>query len=136
MAALLRRRAALVLVVVLTLMILPATALADGRTVLSDYQDNGSIDACYSRADLADALRIARADQRTYANALDVVRQAQITNLAGEDGTCEANPEGTDTGEGGGPGLGLWIGLAVGVGLVAAGAGAWARRNAGDGDEA
>jgi hypothetical protein len=144
-APLLRRRVALLLIVALAAvpgvvaLALPAAALAGagpgGSAVLADFDDNGRIDACYSRADFRDALRRARADQRLYGVAIDVIQQAQATNVAGPDGSC--------AGEGGGPGaegddgdvgIGLWIGVVVALGLVAAGAGVLARRN-GDADD-
>jgi uncharacterized repeat protein (TIGR01451 family) len=72
--ALLRRRVALLLLALFALsgLVLPAIGLADGRAILSDFEDNGQIDECYTRAEFQQALRLARADERVYAG--DVVR--------------------------------------------------------------
>lgn len=136
--ALLRRRVALLLLALFALsgLVLPAIGLADGRAILSDFEDNGQIDECYTRQEFQQALRLARADERVYGNAVDAIEEAQVTNVARPGEECQATV--TDSGEGddGGVGIGVWIGLAVAVGLVAAGAGAWARRSGpGDGTE-
>ena len=133
MAALPRRPVALLVILALALLGASATALADGRDVLADYEDNGRIDACYTRAEFQEALRLARDDQRQYGAAVDVILDAQITNVArpgepcGAPGATTAVPVEDDSGSG----LAIWIGLAVAVGAVALGAGAWARRGAG-----
>jgi hypothetical protein len=128
--ALLRRRVALLLLAVFAaLAILPVAAVATGQEILSDFEDNGQIDECYTRQEFQQALRLARADERVYGNAVDALEEAQVTNVAREDGSCEGESPSTDAGDDGGVGIGVWIGLAVAVGLVAAGAGAWARRS-------
>lgn len=137
--ALLRRRVALLLLAVLAAVAalsLPVVALADGRAILSDFEDNGQIDECYTRGEFRQALRLARADERQYGNAVDAIEEAQVTNVQrpGEECAAEAASSGEGD-EGGGIGIGVWIGLAVAVGLVAAGAGAWARRGGAGGSE-
>ena len=112
-----------------------APAVASGQEILSDAQD-GPIDNCYSRAEYREALRLARDDQRLYSAAIDIIDQAQNTNVTvpGEPcGTTSTVPAAVAEEDGGGSAL-LWVGLAVAVGVVAVGAGAWARRGAGRDD--
>ena len=114
---------------------MPVAALADGQAILNDFEDNGQIDECYTRQEFQQALRLARADERVYGNAVDALEEAQVTNVARPGEECSA-VDGECEGDDGGVGIGVWIGLAVAVGLVAAGAGAWARRSGpGDGTE-
>lgn len=132
MAPLLRRRVALLLVLVLGALALPAPALADGRAILEDFREDGRIDRCYTRAEFREARELVRADQVQYGAGADVILDAQATNVAEPGEPCRAPAPATAVTEddGGGSGLGLWIGVAVAVGVVAAGAGAWARRGA------
>ncbi|MDX6556487.1 MAG: hypothetical protein QOD86_2682 [Miltoncostaeaceae bacterium] len=136
-AALLRRRVALLLLAVFaTLALLPVAAVASGQDILSDFEDNGQIDECYTRQEFQQALKLARADERVYGNAVDALEEAQVTNVARPGEECDATAGTNGEGDDGGVGIGVWIGLAVAVGLVAAGAGAWARRSGpGDGSE-
>lgn len=107
-----------------------ATALADGRDVLADAQDNGSIDGCYSREELNEALDLARGDQRIYSVTVDLIKGARQTNVARPGVPCgtlaavDERPVEDDSG--GSPGV--WIGVAGVVGAVAVGAGVWAAR--------
>ena len=137
MPALLRRRVALLLLAVFAaLAVMPVAALADGQAILNDFEDNGQIDECYTRGEFQQALRLARADERVYGNAVDALEEAQVTNVARPGEECSAASASAGEGDDGGVGIGVWIGLAVAVGLVAAGAGAWARRSGpGDGRE-
>jgi hypothetical protein len=130
MAALLRRIATIAVIAVLALLALSASALASGRDVLGDYQDNGRIDACYGRSEFREALSLAQDNQRVYGNAIDVIRDAMDTNLARPGERCTAAQQAPDRAvdDSDGSGAALWIGLAVAVGVVAVGAGAWARR--------
>jgi hypothetical protein len=132
--ALLRRPASLVIMLALALLVLSATALADGRDVLADAKDNGRIDACYTRAELNEALHLARADQRLYGSTVDLIRDARITSVERPGEACgsgaAAVPAAAVQDTSGGS-LGIWIGLAVVVGAVAVGAGVWARRGRG-----
>ena len=133
-AALLRRAPALVVILGLALLALPGTALADGRDILADYEDNGRIDSCYTRAEFRDALRLLRDDQRQYANAPEVVSEAEITNVAHRGEPCGAarTAPAAAVDDGSGPSSALWLGV-VGVVVVGAvGGGVWARRGRGD----
>ena len=133
-AALLRRAPALVVILGLALLALPGTALADGRDILADYEDNGRIDRCYTRAEFRDALRLLRDDQRQYGNAADAVPQAEITNVARPGEPCGASrtAPAAAVDDGSGPSSALWLGV-VGVVVVGAvGGGVWARRGHGD----
>jgi len=120
--------------IVLALLGPAAVALADGKDVLADAQDS-RVDACYSRAELRDALRLARADQRLYSAIVDTIEEAQISNVTVAGQPCgsgrrvphEAIPDDSGTGPE------LWIGLLAAVGVVAVGAGAWAHRAGGGG---
>jgi hypothetical protein len=118
----------------LALLGLSATAFADGRDVLADVQDNGRIDGCYTRAEFRDALRLASDDQRLYGSAVDLIKEARITNVEvpGEPcGAARTVPETAVEDDSGGS-LGIWLGLAIAVGAVAVGAGVWARRGGRD----
>jgi len=120
----------------LALLGLSATAFADGRDVLADAKDNGTIDGCYTRAELRDALRLAGNDQRLYGETVDLIKEARITNVKvpGEPcGGVRTVPAAAVEDDSGGS-IGIWIGLAVAVGAVAVGAGVWARRGAGRDD--
>lgn len=108
---------------------LAASALADGQAVLADAVD-GQIDACYSRAEFRDALNQARADQRLYGTAIDVIKVATISHVTvpgqpcGTGRTVPRHPvavssSGAST---------LWGGAALLVVAGAVGAGALARR--------
>jgi hypothetical protein len=133
--ALLRRPASLLIMLALALLGLAATALADGRDVLADVQDNGRVDGCYTRAELNEALDLARDDQRLYGSAVDLIRDARITNVERPGQPCGTSVATADAAveDDSGGSLGIWIGLAVAVGAVAVGAGVWARRGAGRG---
>jgi hypothetical protein len=76
-------------IVMLALVLLgpAAVAVAGGRELLADAQD-GRVDACYSRAEFRDGLRLARADQRLYGFALDAIKEAQISNVAVDGRPC------------------------------------------------
>lgn len=63
-------------------------ALGSGQQVLADYEDNGQIDGCYTLADFEDALRRIRPDQQQYGAAVDVIRQAELTNIRRPGGAC------------------------------------------------
>jgi hypothetical protein len=133
-AALLRRAAALVVILGLALLALSGTALADGRDILADYEDNGRIDSCYTRAEFRDALRLLRDDQRQYGNAADAVPQAEITHVAHPGEPCGAarTAPAVAVDDGSGPASMVWLGV-VGVVVVGAvGGGVWARRGSGD----
>lgn len=63
-------------------------AFGSGQQVLADYEDNGQIDGCYTLADFEDALKRIRPDQQQYGAAVDVIRQAELTNIRRPDGAC------------------------------------------------
>jgi hypothetical protein len=111
-----------------------ATALADGRDVLADVKDNGRIDGCYSRADLNDALDLARGYDQLYGVSVDLITEARITRVERPGAPCGSAVAAEDAAEGGSGGsLGVFLGAAVAAGAVAVGAGAWARRSGGAG---
>jgi len=136
-AALLRRRVAPLLVLAVVIALLPAAALASGRAVLADYRDNGRIDSCYTLADYQQALRLVRPDQAQYGALVDVILNAQVTNLKVAGQPCRpqvATTTATDQDDdGGGSSTFLWVGVVLAVGVVAIGAGALARRRRGGG---
>lgn len=113
-----------------------AVAVADGRDVLADAKDNGRIDACYSRAEFREATRLARADQRLYADLPDLIAVAGISHVERKGQPCgsdRAIPSGAVDVDSSGW-AGLWGGVALAVGVVAVGAGAVARRGSGGRD--
>lgn len=65
-------------------------ALAGGRQVLADYEDNGQINGCYTLADYEEALKLIRPDQQQYGAAVDVIRQAELTNIRRPGQACGA----------------------------------------------
>ncbi len=86
--AIIRRSVAVSFIAALFLGVLAMPAFAGGRQVLADYEDNGQINGCYTLAEFEDALRIIRPDQQQYGAAVDVIRQAELTNIRRPDGAC------------------------------------------------
>jgi hypothetical protein len=86
--AIIRRSVAVWFVVALAMGVLAVPAFAGGRQVLADYEDNGQINGCYTLAEFEEALRIIRPDQQQYGAAVDVIRQAELTNIRRPDGAC------------------------------------------------
>jgi len=129
---LLRRLTGLVMAVLLLGLAVSATALADGRAVIADYDDNGVIDACYSDADFAAGLRIANAEQQQYGAAVDVIEQKQLEC----GGTAASTVPLTDDGDsGGGSGLTIVVIIAAVAGAAAFAYIAWTRRRPGAGGD-
>lgn len=89
-AALIRRSVAVSFVVALLLGVFAMPAFAGGRQVLADYEDNGQIDGCYTLADYEEALKLIRPDQQQYGAAVDVIRQAELTNIRRPGQACGA----------------------------------------------
>lgn len=77
-------------VVALLLGVFAMPALAGGRQVLADYEDNGQINGCYTLADYEEALKLIRPDQQQYGAAVDVIRQAELTNIRRPGQACGA----------------------------------------------
>jgi hypothetical protein len=131
-AALLRRRVASLLLLTLVLSGLPAAAWASGADVLADYEDNGSIDRCYTSAEYAAALASVRSDRQQYGDEVGEIRRARVQQLKRPGEPCRPPVVSTVTttsgGDGGGTSPFVWVGLGLGVGVVAIGAGAVARR--------
>lgn len=125
-------RFALFVIVVLAALV-PATALADGQDILDDFNDNGQIDECYTRAEFQEAQELVRDDERQYGALAEVLAEAQIQNLERPGEPCGAGQIPTEIADAdsGGSNLGLFIGLGGAVLIVAIGAGIWARRGAG-----
>ena len=130
MAALLRRRVALLsLVIAVAMALVPAGLLAGGRDVLADYEDNGQIDGCYTLQEFEDALRLIRPDQRQYGAAVDVIRQAELTNIekpgqpCGSASTTPAAAPASGGDDGGVPTALIVVLVVAGVALV--GGGVW-----------
>ena len=71
---------------VMGVLAMPASGV--GQQVLADYEDNGRIDGCYTLAEFEDALRLIRPDQQQYGAAVDVIRQAELTNIRRPGGAC------------------------------------------------
>ncbi len=124
------RRALFLVIIALGALLAPAGALADGRDILNDFEDNGQIDECYTPAEFDEAFGLVRDDERQYGALVEVLSDARITNVEKPGEACGANQIGSDIVDvdDGGSSLGLWIGLAGVVLVVAIGAGIWARR--------
>lgn len=134
MVILLRRLTGLIVAVLLLGLAVSATALADGRAVIADYDDNGVIDACYSDAEFADGLELANADQQQYGAAVDIIEQKQLE--CGEETITPVNPaDAGDSGDGGGSALTIVIVIAAAAGLAAFAFVAWTRRRPGPGED-
>lgn len=97
-----------------------------GRAVLADYEDNGQIDGCYTLAQYEDALKLIRPDQQQYGAAVDVIRQAELTNLRRPGEACAGTASATTVAlqEDGGLPMAVWI-IIVLAGLAVIGAVAW-----------
>ncbi|MGD9696577.1 MAG: hypothetical protein AB7V42_13090 [Thermoleophilia bacterium] len=126
MAALLRRPAAIVLIVASALLGLPALALAGGQDVLDDLKDN-RIDGCYSRADFAAAIKSLKLEERLYSGKVEILNGALVRHAKGTDGTCGVPAPAEPARDDSGGDRWLWLGLGLGVGVVSVGAG-WASR--------
>lgn len=115
--------------IVLVLLTQASAALAGARDVVEDAGD-GRIDLCYPYADFRDALAQARADQRLYANEIDVIKEGMVTNVAVKGQPCGSGrsvPARADDVGGSGAG-GLWAGALAVVVVAGVGGGALARR--------
>ena len=97
-----------------------------GRAVLADYEDNGQINGCYTLAQYEDALKLIRPDQQQYGAAVDVIRQAELTNLRRPGGACASAASATTVAVQDDSGLpaAVWI-IIVLAGLAIVGAVAW-----------
>ena len=115
--------------ILLALLVTAPAAFADGRDVLADAKDN-RVDECYTRAELNEALRLARADQRLYGVLVEMVEQAGIGNVTVEGQPCGSarRVPGGAIDDAGGASPALWGGALLAVGLVGTGAGLLARR--------
>jgi len=130
---LLRRLSGLIVAVLLLGLAVSATAVADGRAVIADYNDNGVVDACYSDAEFVEALQLANADQEQYGAAVDLIEQKQLE--CGPTATPGPVPDVDDPGDGNGATLSIIIGVAVIAGLAAFAYVAWVRRRPGSGED-
>ncbi|MBM3664883.1 MAG: hypothetical protein FJW92_03705 [Actinobacteria bacterium] len=89
-AALIRRSVAVSFLAALLLGVFAMPAFAGGRQVLADYEDNGQINGCYTLPDYEEALKLIRPDQQQYGAAVDVIRQAELTNIRRPGQACGA----------------------------------------------
>jgi hypothetical protein len=114
----------------LALLVTAPAALASGQDVLADAKDNQRVDGCYTRSELDDALRLARADQRLYGVLVDVISEAQISNVKVKGQPCgkARRVPGRAIDDTGGASPALWGGALLAVGVVGTGAGLLARR--------
>ena len=104
----------------------PAVALSSPQDVISDYNDDGQIQGCYTKKDFEAAIDRLDPNGAIYEQSRDILRQAEARCLA-----AAGDPKADDGG--GGTGAGLWIGIAAGAVVVAAGAGVMARRRSSGG---
>lgn len=159
MAAIIRRSVAVSMLIALAMALFAMPAMAGGRRVLADYEDNGQIDGSYCLTEFEDALRLIRPDQQQYGAAVDVIRQAELTNIRRKGQPCvsaavatdpggatagSGDSGGTDGGEiaaaeaqstdGGLPVVVIGILVAAGIALLGAGTYAIVQRRRGRGD--
>jgi hypothetical protein len=86
--AVIRRSVAVTFLIALVMGAFAMPAFAGGNQVLADYEDNGQIDGCYTLAEYEAALKAIRPDQQQYGAAVDVIRQAELTNIRRPGGAC------------------------------------------------
>lgn len=86
--AVIRRSVLATMLIALAMGLMAVPAFGSGQQVLADYEDNGQIDGCYTLADFEDALKRIRPDQQQYGAAVDVIRQAELTNIRRPGGAC------------------------------------------------
>lgn len=102
--------------------VIAVPAFGSGQQVLADYEDNGQIDGCYTLADFEQALKLIRPDQQQYGAAVDVIRQAQLTNIRRPGGACGGTSadvaSGTQVADNGGGLSGVVIGVIVAAALA------------------
>ncbi len=79
--AAIRRSVVVTFLIALAMGLMAVPAFGSGQQVLADYEDNGQIDGCYTLADYEEALKQIRPDQQQYGAAVDVIRQAELTNI-------------------------------------------------------
>lgn len=132
-----RRSVTTIVLIACALLALPAAALADGRAVIDDYDDNGQIDGCYAQEDFTEALELIGENEQ-YGAAIDVIRQARVTNVEVPGEECVSASAASlddisaeaDDDDGG---ISAWILGLIAVGVLAVGAGLWARMRGGSG---
>lgn len=131
-----RRSVTTIVLIACALLALPAAALADGRAVIDDYDDNGQIDGCYAQEDFTEALDLIGENEQ-YGAAIDVIRQARVTNVEVPGEECVSATPATlddisaDGDDDDGGGISAWILGLIAVGVLAVGAGLWARMRGG-----
>ncbi len=102
-------------------------AEVSSRAVLADYEDNGQIDGCYTLAQFEEALTLIRPDQQQYGAAVDVIRQAELTNLRRSGTACSsgsAASSATVLADDGGLPAAVWVIIVLAVLALIAGV-AW-----------
>jgi hypothetical protein len=109
---------------------LSASALASGRDIIADFQDNGRIDRCYTATEFRQALVLANGEQQQYGALVDVLRAAEVTNLKRPGRPCHAAapPTPVETGSTSAGSTLAWVGVGLAAAAVAVGVGALARR--------
>jgi len=111
------------------LLALPLSAYGGGADVISDYNDNGQIDGCYTLGEYEDATGLLGQDDPQYGETFDAIQDARLVKVVGREGdpcpdgaspvTGDA-PSSEDEGGSGGTILAIVLVLAA-VGAVGAG---------------
>lgn len=131
MSALPRRLIAPILALFVASLVFSGPAVAAGGDVLADYDDNGTIDRCYTDAEFDEALRLIRArpDLQQYAAASTLIdeKRAECT----EQTIGPADPSAAEDDDDGGPSVLLFIAGVVGAAAIAAGVVVAVRRRRG-----
>ncbi|MDH3226050.1 MAG: hypothetical protein OEM67_03055 [Thermoleophilia bacterium] len=110
------------------LLALPLTAHGGGADVISDYNDNGQIDRCYTLSEYDAATTLLGEDDPQYGETLDAIQDARLANVVAQEGdpcpagTPPATGDSPEVDEGGSGGTILAIVLVIAaVGAVGAG---------------
>ena len=135
-ATLIRLRLFALLTVLALGLTLPSAVMATGKQVLSDLNDNGLIDHCYTLPEFDAALKLLSVDDGQYDNKADTIRQGKLDHLKAPGLACP-NPttstpvsgSGTDSSV---PGYVLWGIVGGAIGLAAVVGGVLARKSRGD----
>jgi hypothetical protein len=92
----------------LLVLLVPATAMASGRDVLRDCADDEVLSKTYTQREYREALSQLATDSSEYSDCESVIRRAQLEQAAGRgrDSNGSNSSGGTSSGTGGGPSTG------------------------------
>ena len=135
-ATLIRHRLFALLTILVLGLTIPATVMATGKQVLSDLNDNGLLDRCYTLPEFEDALNLLSGDDGQYDVKADTIKQGELDHLKAPGLACPNPVVAPGTGGGGSdssvPGYVLWGIVGGAIGLAAVIGGVLARKSRGD----